>query len=262
MLAILSLIVVLALSFLVTRVATVALTHTGLSTEVARFQARSALTGSGFTTSESERVVNHPVRRRILMLLMLTGNAGIITAVSSLILAFVGQEDTQRLGLKVFLLVGALVLLWALATSRWVDRRLTRLTDRALRRYTSLEVRDFASLLGLSGDYRIVEILVTPTHWLTGKTLEESCLREEGVLVLAIQRADGTFRGTPDKHTRISAEDTLILYGHLDALRAIDERRARVGAEEDHQTAVARQQEREAREREEERDVSDSSSTS
>lgn len=75
------------------RIATIAITYTGLSREAARFQARSALTGSGFTTSESEKVVTHPVRRRIILLLMLLGNAGIVAAISSLILAFLGQQS-------------------------------------------------------------------------------------------------------------------------------------------------------------------------
>ena len=86
MLSILTLLMVLTFSILVTRIASVALTHTGLSRESAKFQARSAFTGVGFTTSESEKVVNHPVRRRILLLLMLLGNAGIVTAVSTLII--------------------------------------------------------------------------------------------------------------------------------------------------------------------------------
>ena len=62
MLSIISLLVVLTLSIVVTRVATVALTYTGLSRESARFQARSAFTGVGFTTSESEKAVKeaHP----------------------------------------------------------------------------------------------------------------------------------------------------------------------------------------------------------
>ena len=67
MIAIGSLLLVVAISLLVTRVATVMLTATGLSREVARFQARSAFTGAGYTTTESESVVNHPVRRRIVM---------------------------------------------------------------------------------------------------------------------------------------------------------------------------------------------------
>lgn len=52
-----SLLIVLLMSLIITRVATVALTLTGMSYSAARFQARSALTGAGFTTNESERVV-------------------------------------------------------------------------------------------------------------------------------------------------------------------------------------------------------------
>ena len=78
MVAIFSLLLVLVFSLLITRIATIALTYTGLSRQSAKFQARSAFTGVGFTTSESEKVVNHPVRRRILLLMMLIGNAGIV----------------------------------------------------------------------------------------------------------------------------------------------------------------------------------------
>ena len=64
MLALISLFVVVLASLLVTRVAAVMLTLTGLSAQSARFQARSAFSGAGFTTSESEAITNHPVRRR------------------------------------------------------------------------------------------------------------------------------------------------------------------------------------------------------
>ena len=63
MIAALTLLVVLTLSIVVVRAGAVALRLTGIPEEVARFQARSAFTGAGFTTSESEAIVNHPVRR-------------------------------------------------------------------------------------------------------------------------------------------------------------------------------------------------------
>jgi Trk-type K+ transport system membrane component len=88
MYAIASLLAVLAVSLLVTRVATVVLAASGMSGESARFQARSAFTGAGFTTTESEAVVAHPLRRRVVMLLMLVGNVGFVAAASSLILGF------------------------------------------------------------------------------------------------------------------------------------------------------------------------------
>jgi hypothetical protein len=88
--AIVLLLVIALVSLLITRVATIALTVTGLPHQAARFQARSALSGVGFTTSETEQVVNHPVRRRIIMALMLLGNVGIVTAVAGLLGGFLG----------------------------------------------------------------------------------------------------------------------------------------------------------------------------
>ncbi|MCH7752169.1 MAG: hypothetical protein IH898_08455 [Planctomycetes bacterium] len=63
----------LTLSLIVIRVGTMALMLTGLSRESARFQAHSAFTGVGFTTQESESIVEHPVRRHLTMGLMMLG---------------------------------------------------------------------------------------------------------------------------------------------------------------------------------------------
>jgi hypothetical protein len=242
-LAIISLLIVVSLSILVTRIATIALSHTGLSKESARFQARSAFTGAGFTTNESEGVVNHPVRRRIILLLMLLGNAGIVTAVSSLILTFVGGGETSSLPVKIVLLVAGLLALWTLAMSQWVDRRLSHLIDRALKRYTRLDVQDYASLMHLAGEYRIAELQVEPEDWIAHKTLMESQLREEGVLVLGIQRPAGTYLGAPKGHTKILPDDTLLVYGRAAALAEVDERRRDSRGDRQHQEAVVEQEE-------------------
>lgn len=240
MVAILSLLVVLTLSLLVTRVATIALTHTGLARESARFQARSAFTGVGFTTIESENVVQHPVRRRIVLFLMLLGNAGFVAAVSSLILSFVGQErDAGEFWWKIAFLAVGVGLLWMVAQSEWVDRHLCRWIDWALKRYTRMDVRDYASLMHLAGDYRIVELSVRPDDWLAGKTLAQTQLRAEGVDVLGIQRRDGLYLGAPMSATEILPEDTLLLYGRISALERLDERRADPGGDREHREAVA-----------------------
>ncbi len=60
----LSVFVLLSVSVAVIRVASVALRLTGLTENTARFQALSAFTGTGFTTTEAEALVNYPVRRR------------------------------------------------------------------------------------------------------------------------------------------------------------------------------------------------------
>jgi hypothetical protein len=243
MVPMISLLVVITLSILITRVATVALTHTGLSKEVSRFQARSAFSGVGYTTRESEQVVNHPVRRRILLLLMLMGNAGIVTAVSSLILAFIQIGTTGSLFYRILVLGGGLVALWSLSASRFVDRHLSHVISLALKRYTRLEVQDYASLLHVAGEYRVTEMLVDQEDWLSGHTLLELRLRDEGVLVLGITREDGRYIGAPEGTTKILANDTLILYGRARAIERLDERRKGAHGDHEHAEAVAEYQE-------------------
>jgi hypothetical protein len=248
MMAIVTLLVVVTVSVLVTRIATIALTHTGLSNEAARFQARSAFSGAGFTTTESERVVQHPVRRRIIMLLMLLGNAGIVTAVSTLILSFVGPTRSGSLVVKIVLLAAGLAAIWGVAMSPWVDRRLSRWIDRALKRYSKLDVTDHVSLMRLVGDYRVAELGVREGDWVAGKTLAETELRAEGLLVLGVQRADGAYIGTPEGDTVLEPDDTVVLYGRIAALERLDRRRDDRAAEWDHLRAAREQ----ARVREEE----------
>ena len=59
----LTLFVILTLSVIIIGAAAVALRITGLADESTRFQTRSAFTGTGFTTSESEVIINQSVRR-------------------------------------------------------------------------------------------------------------------------------------------------------------------------------------------------------
>lgn len=243
MLSILTLLMVLTFSILVTRIASVALIHTGLSRESAKFQARSAFTGVGFTTSESEKVVNHPVRRRILLMLMLLGNAGIVTAVSTLIISFVNFDGTTALAWRIVLLVTGIVALWSLASSHWVDRRLSNLIDRMLKRYTRLDVKDFAGLLHLAGEYQVTEMQIREGDWLAGQTLKKAALRKEGVLVLGINKPDGRFAGAPEADARLEANDSLILYGRTDSLENLDRRKRGFRGDIEHSRQIAEQRE-------------------
>ena len=76
--------VTVTIMIVIVRIGGVALELTGLPADVARFQALSAFTGTGFTTREAEQIVGKMERRRIVSVLMLLGNAGLITAIASL----------------------------------------------------------------------------------------------------------------------------------------------------------------------------------
>ena len=249
MISIVTLLIVLTLSILLTRIATVALTHTGLSRESAKFQARSAFTGVGFTTSESEKVVNHPIRRRILLMLMLLGNAGIVTAVSTLIVSFVNLNQSDSLLWQIGLLFTGLLILWSLASSRWVDRHLSNIISTLLNKYSTISVQDFSKLLHLAGEYQVNELQVRRHDWLADKTIAELGLRDEGVIVLGITRSDGTYLGAPDGETRILLNDVLILYARASVMQQLDQRDAGADGDREHQKEVIEQKKIKAKEK-------------
>lgn len=224
MTAVVSLVVVILLGMLITRVATVALMLTGMSLDAARFQARSALTGTGFTTAEAESVVNHPARRRIMMVLMLAGGAGAVSVIGGLVLSFAGVESAAVGARRAGVLVGALIaLVWA-SRSEPVDRVLHRVIERGLRRWSPLDVRDYAELLRLRADWRVAQFTVDADHWMAGRPLAELRLANEGVAVLGIERQDGTWVGAPPPRSAPEPGDTVLVYGQRTVLQELRNR--------------------------------------
>lgn len=221
MAAVVSLIVVVTLGLLVTRVATVALTMTGMSLDHARFQARSAFTGTGFTTSEAEAVVGHPARRRIVMALMLVSGAGAISVLATLILSFAGVDSTSGGLRRAGVIVAALTALLLLSRNRVVDRALRRIFERLLRRFTRLDVRDYAALLHLRGQWRVAQLPVSQDDWISSRPLGQLNLPEEGVAVLGVERAEGPWIGAPSEDIQLQVGDVVVLYGRQPMLEDI-----------------------------------------
>jgi K+/H+ antiporter YhaU regulatory subunit KhtT len=212
------------ISMVVNRIATVALSFTGMSKEMARFQARSAFSTVGFTTSEAESVVRHPVRRRIIMLLMLMGNVGLVTVLASLMGSVVQiyEDSAYPLVLNLFILVCGLVLIWALASSTWLDHKLSHAVTWALNKYTRLEAYDFMELLNLEEGYIVTEMSVEEGDWLVGRKLSDLRLADGGVHVLGLRRRDGEFAGAPTGPTFVRKGDIMILYGAREDVVRLD----------------------------------------
>lgn len=258
MASVLALFIIILLSVVVNRVATVALTLTGLSREMARFQARSAFSTTGFTTNESEAVLNHPVRRRIVYTLMWVGNVGLVGVIATSASTFtVSEDDPYQMGARLAIMATGLALLMAFAMSRWVDDQLFKVIGWALRRWTKDEIHDYRSLLNLSMGFSVTELPIDPGDWPVGKRLDELRLSHIGVNVLGIRRINGDFVGSPVGATYIRTGDRLIVYGsRLDVKRfnesrpegdgprafqrLVDDRAPEVAAEEEKRMAEER----------------------
>jgi len=244
MIAAISLFLIVTLSALITKIASIALTHTGLSSESAKFQARSAYTGAGLSTNETELIMNHPVRRKIIYNLMLIGNAGIVTVMSSLILTFVLPETTASRLYGLLIIVVGLTGLWFAIRSKWVDRGLSRMISSMLRRYTDLEVQDFEAVLHLKNNYKISEAKVDSDGWMCNRTLQELNLREEGITILGVYRKGKEYYGSPAGPFKLLTDDVVTIYGKAEGIKSLFKRKKDFYAHIEHERAVAREEDR------------------
>jgi len=214
-----------AVSLVIVRVGATALRMTGLSREVADFQALSCFFGVGFTTRESEMIVSHPVRRKIASHLIVIGNIGVITAFGALAVTFMNDERDwldERLGGElgsvpflvrlgvIFLGVAFIVLVYRI---RLIRRLMEHAIQRTLERAGVVRALDLDTMLRARHGYVLSEYGIDPGHPLIGKNLGESRLGQRGVLVLGIQRESEAYVGAPDRWSVIQQGDVLTIYG-------------------------------------------------
>lgn len=241
MIAAITLFLVVSISALITKIATIALIHTGLSTDSAKFQSRSAYTGVGFSTSESEKIMNHPVRRRIIFNLMIIGNAGIVTVMSSLILTFILPETLASKLYGLLTVVVGMILIWLAIRSKWVDRALSALITRMLKKYTDLDIQDFAAILHLKDDFKISEKSIGPDDWMANKTIRTLNLRKEGLIILGIDRDGTDYLGSPNGDALILPDDVITVYGKSVVLMSVFNRKRDFKAEIEHKAFVKKE---------------------
>ncbi len=188
----------------------IALERTGMDRTKARFQALSAITGTGFTTSEAESVVNHPRRRRIVTWLMLLGNTAVIAFVIGLIvLIIVGTRFPTSVEIGIIISIVATIGLFI------KFRGFDKLTDRILKKlHKTRPVSHLVTeeLFHRAGRYGVARIQVKDEAIVPDLTLKGFGFAERDIMVLAIER-EGTVISLPRAEEPVLAGDYLLCYG-------------------------------------------------
>ena len=211
--------IVIAVSFLIVRAAAIALMMTGLDENRARFQALSAFSGTGFTTKEAEYVVNNPKRRRIVIWLMILGNAGIVTVIVTATSSLVTSRG-YHLPLNILIFLAGLFIVYRILTRQGIVRRWESFIEDRLIKSRTFEEGATEDLLHLIEGYGLVRAVIAEGSPLEATTLAESQLTAQGVLVLGIER--GThWIPTPSAAEKIRHNDRLVVYGPLARLREV-----------------------------------------
>jgi hypothetical protein len=223
MIALFSLLVIIALSIIVVRIGAIAFELTGLSPEIASFQAQSAFSGVGFTTVESETIVTHPVRRRIIRVLILLGSAGVTTAIATLVLAFIGQTGENAI-MRGEVLVLGLSGIFLFARSKHIYNIMKVIITKALEKLTTLRIYDYEQLFGLAEGYAIAKITLKKDNPFSGRSIKDLKSQLEDVLILAIYRKTGkkiNLIGAPHGDVVLMAGDEIICYAKEEAISKI-----------------------------------------
>ena len=205
--------VVAVISLAFTKLASGALIATGVPPDSAAFQARSAFSGAGFTTTEAENVVNHRVRRRIIGTTMFIGSLGTPTLVLTVLLGFLapGPGSTTE---RALVTISGVVLILIAVLNRPVQRRLERVGQRYVhRRLTPALPSDRLDLLTLSDEFAVQAIKLEATPQESARSLRGLARAFPSVTVLGVRRG-GTYFGAPPVDIELLTGDELIIYAH------------------------------------------------
>jgi hypothetical protein len=222
MYAVATFLVVAVLSMAFTRLAAGALIATGLPPDVASFQARSAFSGAGFTTTEAENVVNNPDSRKIISTTMFVGNLGTPTLVVTVLVGFLapGPGNTVE---RVMVAISGLVLAVLLVTNRPMKRWLVKVGQReAQRRLLPRLDNQVVELLSVGDDFVVGAVQVVAGTGSAAQSLRSIDDALPAVRVLGVQQSEGFF-GTPPVDLELAAGDKIIAYGRRSDLQNLVE---------------------------------------
>jgi hypothetical protein len=222
-------ITVLIVSFIIVRIGAIAFQLTGLEWSLAKFQALSCFTATGFTTKEAELITATPQRRRIASVLIVLGHAGLVTMIATFAnslrpsvikLPFLSDFLSSNLmpWINLTIIVVAIYIVYKIFTNSKFARKLTNVLRRRMLKRDAIKSVSFEELAVATGGYGVSKVAVGNNCAILEKTLSDAQLRKHDINILAIVRNEETIPN-PSANMKIVAGDELICFGKLENIR-------------------------------------------
>lgn len=224
---------VVIVSFTVVRMGAVAFKLTGMEWTVAKFQALSCFTSTGFTTKESELVVKSLQRRKIATILMIFGHAGLVT----LIATFMNSLRPSQLVHKAFQPIihlnklptlSILINIVIIALFCWfiisifshtkLSKKITKIMQNFFLKKNIISRTYVQDLVISAGGFGIINIEVTKHSELYHMNLSDVVKKYPVMKILAIERGSNIITNLTDE-TRMLLGDNIISYGRIDDIK-------------------------------------------
>lgn len=202
--------------WVISEIFTILFRFVGLPEEKARFQVTSLLTGTGFTTRESEMILSTKQRRRLARVLMLFGYVFNITVVSAFINVFLSLNSAQfgSYILGALIPLGAVALVFGLSRVRGVRRFFDRVLSKAAGTITGHPNDNTIMLIDHIGKGTIAQITLNEVpDYLVGVALAKSGLKEKrSILVMLVEHRNAQI-DVPTAQTVFEPGDKLTVFG-------------------------------------------------
>ncbi len=217
--SLLGIIIFIFLYLIIAEVFTVLFRLMGMPTRKARFQVISLMTNSGYTTDESEIIVNSKKRRKLAMATMLFGYTFTVTAVSTLVnlISTLFAAQSHNFLLTLIYISSALFIIFVVHKLKFIRRGFDNIIIKLGNKYIFDSTQNQIDILDVVKSSVVAEVRVSshlPTS-LDGKTVLEAGIRKDyGIQVLAIIK-QGTSISSVSPGDYIEKTDKVILFGEL-----------------------------------------------
>ena len=205
------LLVAILISFIVVSVGGLALQLTGIESEVARFQALSAFSGTGFTTTEAERIVQHRTRRRIVTILIILGNAGLVTIIATMVATFTQVTGYGWFFARLGIIIISILVLYRLVIGSRFGNRFLQLVRKPLIKRILRETPTYEEIFNAGKGWGVSLITIKEESKKAGLSLSE-LVGGEDLIILTLEAADD-FISRPDVGEKVNVGDRLLVYG-------------------------------------------------
>ena len=226
-------IIILIVSFIVVRIGAIAFELTGLESSLAKFQALSCFTGTGFTTKEAELITGNPQRRHIASVLIVLGHAGLVTLIATFanslrtdiimpkfFIPFLHSAVPSRLvpWINLAILAIAVYIIYKIFTHTKFAGKLTDALRARIVKQEIIKPVTFEELMVLTGGYGVSSVEIGQNSPVLNKTIIETDLKSHDIMILVIER-NGETIANPSADTRILLDDRVICFGRLSNIR-------------------------------------------
>jgi hypothetical protein len=183
---------------------------TGLKLEVSRFQVISMMTGTGFTTGESELILGHPVRRKLAAFLILFGAFSLAVLISSISNLLSNEMSTK----DILVVAGILLLAFVVLKLSCVQRLLTKLFHQKMKQNVNLGDLPIREVFLTNKEDRVLNLHIYQESRLVHHTIDQIIKEHEQLdfVILFIKRGDLKIRKNV-YHTKLNEGDQLFLFG-------------------------------------------------